>query len=93
MNIEEIIELHKECTYNKDELMRIESLGMDCSCFYCGKRFNPKEIKEWTDKGQTAICPHCGIDSVITSCIQDEDLEMLHKYYFEEKERFEENNS
>ena len=64
MNIEEIISLHKECTYNKDELMRIESLGMDCSCFYCGKRFNPKEIKEWTDKGQTAICPHCGIDAV-----------------------------
>ena len=84
MNIEKIISLHKECTYNKDELMRIESLGMDCSCFYCGKRFNPKEIKEWTDEGQTALCPYCGVDSVIPNPTE-ENLKELHKYYFEEK--------
>lgn len=42
-----------------------------CGCFYCLAIFKPSEIKEWIiddnpcDKRGTAICPHCGIDSVI----------------------------
>lgn len=42
-----------------------------CGCFYCLKIFDPAEIDEWIfadnpcDKRGTAICPHCGIDSVI----------------------------
>jgi hypothetical protein len=41
-----------------------------CGCFYCEKMFAPSEIEDWTDTSnplpeQTALCPHCGIDSVI----------------------------
>ena len=37
-----------------------------CGCFYCGKIFNPNEITEWIpEKSGTALCPYCGIDSVI----------------------------
>ncbi|WP_282605187.1 cytoplasmic protein [Pelagibius sp. Alg239-R121] len=41
-----------------------------CGCFYCKRIFQPEEIEEWTDKSglvseQTALCPHCSIDSVI----------------------------
>ena len=36
-----------------------------CGCFYCRKVFAPKEVKEFIDNGQTALCPYCGIDSVI----------------------------
>lgn len=42
-----------------------------CGCFYCLTIFSPDEIKEWIiddnpcDRRGTAICPHCGIDSVI----------------------------
>ena len=42
-----------------------------CGCFYCLTIFEPSEIEEWIigdnpcDKRGTAICPHCGIDSVI----------------------------
>lgn len=38
-----------------------------CGCFSCCAIFDPTEIKEWTDGGQTALCPECGIDSVIGS--------------------------
>lgn len=44
-----------------------------CGCFYCLKTFRPAEIEEWvdeapgTDVGQTALCPRCGIDSVLGS--------------------------
>jgi hypothetical protein len=41
-----------------------------CGCFYCCRTFGPGEIIDWTDTDnpvprQTALCPHCGIDSVI----------------------------
>jgi hypothetical protein len=41
-----------------------------CGCFYCCKIYSPTNITEWTDhddlgQGLTAICPKCGIDSVI----------------------------
>lgn len=41
-----------------------------CGCFRCCVTFGPGEIFEWTDddqqgQGQTALCPRCGIDSVI----------------------------
>jgi hypothetical protein len=41
-----------------------------CGCFHCGAKFRPTEIVEWVDanregEGQTALCPKCGIDSVI----------------------------
>ena len=38
-----------------------------CGCFYCEKTFSPAAITEWIDDGQTAMCPFCGIDSVIGS--------------------------
>lgn len=51
----------------------MEALKKDsvCGCFYCLRIFDPSEIEEWIiadnpiDKNGTAICPHCGIDSVI----------------------------
>ena len=41
-----------------------------CGCFYCCESFPPAEIAKWVDEdrtgeGQTALCPKCGIDSVI----------------------------
>jgi hypothetical protein len=38
-----------------------------CGCFYCLKTFAPSEISEWVDRGETALCPKCGIDAVIGS--------------------------
>jgi len=40
-----------------------------CGCFHCGNTFSPDEIDEWCDSDgrgdMTAICPYCGIDSVL----------------------------
>ncbi|MDO8415598.1 MAG: hypothetical protein Q7S87_05240 [Agitococcus sp.] len=36
-----------------------------CGCYYCHNIFEPKKIAAYTDSGQTALCPFCGIDSVI----------------------------
>jgi len=57
---------------------RPEVLASDlCGCFYCLATFMPSEIRDWVDwpegtpeereldLGTTALCPRCGIDSVI----------------------------
>ncbi|MCA9533471.1 MAG: hypothetical protein KC593_07335 [Myxococcales bacterium] len=51
---------------------RDEVLASDlCGCFYCLATFAPTTIVEFTDQvdgvGVTALCPRCGIDSVIGS--------------------------
>ena len=58
---------HKYSSNHKPELER-DSL---CGCFYCGTIFSPQEINNWIiaetpiDYRGTAVCPYCGIDSVI----------------------------
>lgn len=37
-------------------------------CFHCFSEFSPDTVQEWTDGehiGQTALCPHCGVDAVV----------------------------
>jgi hypothetical protein len=34
-------------------------------CFSCCRSYTPDHITEWTDHGQTAICPYCEVDSVL----------------------------
>ena len=57
-----------------------------CGCFYCQKIYHPSEIKEWCDEGKTAICPHCGIDSVLPDIgpvnISSKLLKELNEFYF-----------
>lgn len=63
-----------------------------CGCFCCLRTFPPAEIEEWVDEdprtgiGRTALCPHCGIDSVIGSAsgfaITPELLQRMQAYWF-----------
>lgn len=56
-----------------------------CGCFYCLGAYPPSEIKEWIDAGQTAVCPRCGIDSVIGSAsglLVPGFLEAMHERWF-----------
>lgn len=60
-------EAHRHSSHHKQEILDSER----CGCFYCLETFSPGQITDWTDigtvKGPTAICPACGIDSVIGS--------------------------
>lgn len=35
------------------------------ACDLCVRYIDPSEMTEWMDGGITAMCPQCGIDSVI----------------------------
>lgn len=37
----------------------------NAGCFKCLKIFPTNEVKDYTDNGETVLCPYCGIDSVV----------------------------
>jgi hypothetical protein len=58
-----------------------------CGCFYCLAEFGPDVIMDWVDDcGVTALCPKCGIDSVIGSAsgypITTEFLARMRRHWF-----------
>lgn len=80
---QDIIAAHGFCTNNKPKLLNDKL----CGCFYCLKTFNPDEIERWVpDTTGTAICPYCGIDSVIGEHsgypITKEFLEKMKQHWF-----------
>lgn len=67
MTSPDYIQAHQYSGLNRELIMKSDQ----CGCFYCLETFEPTEITEWVDetnsKGATALCPRCGIDSVIGS--------------------------
>jgi hypothetical protein len=81
------IRAHKHSSSHHEEIMRSDL----CGCFHCLAVYSPLEITEWVDEdengvGQCAICPKCGIDSVIGSAsgypITKDFLRTMHLYWF-----------
>lgn len=81
-----LLTAHKLCTRNREALGKSERAG----CFYCLSTFAPSEIEEWLDKEVTALCPRCGIDSVLpetdTYPLDELFLRELQGFWFGEPE-------
>ena len=77
---------HDHCSNNRSEVLA----SSGCGCFYCLGRFKPSDIAEWVnerdDGQQTAICPLCGIDSVLGDAsgieLSDEFLKEMNAFWF-----------
>ena len=83
-NVEFLTKAHDKSSSHKIEILS----GNLCGCFYCEQTFLPNEIIEWIEEsngGETAICPKCGIDSVLSSDLPINDIEFLdemNNYWF-----------
>jgi hypothetical protein len=83
--------LHFECGWHEDSILK----SKNCGCFHCVEIYPSTDIVEWMDesetcprgKGKTAVCPRCGIDSVLPDfTVPGLDIAMLklmHSEYFE----------
>jgi hypothetical protein len=94
----EIILVHKYSSKHKQKIMTSGS----CGCFHCLQIFAPTKITDWVDwpegtppndqvkLGTTALCPLCGIDSVIGDTsgysISTEFLSKMQRHWFGECE-------
>ena len=79
---EDHIGAHEWSSYHRKTLRESDV----CGCFYCLEVFPPSEIEDWIDDDDTALCPKCGIDSVIGSAsgypIEREFLKQMHDHWF-----------
>lgn len=76
---------HKRSSSHKGEILASDL----CGCFYCEETFSSIEIMEWIEEniaiGETAICPKCGIDSILSSEFPISDkhfLSEMNNYWF-----------
>jgi hypothetical protein len=67
-------------------------LSSQCGCFYCLKVFSSTDVTEWITEGdsKTAVCPHCGIDSVIPATNSDNTVDTvllseMREHWFDSK--------
>ena len=78
----DLIAAHKGSTNNRHAL----SQAGKGACFYCLEEFAAADVSEWVDSDRTALCPRCGIDSVLSVSGQGADNEFLgrmHEYWFQ----------
>ena len=54
-------EAHSRSSKNKPGL----TLSKNCGCFHCLKIYDAKQIINWTEEEETALCFYCGVDTVI----------------------------
>jgi len=57
---EQLKAAHKHCSRNRDAIQK----STVCGCFYCLKTFPATEVTTYTYP-EDALCPKCGIDSVL----------------------------
>jgi hypothetical protein len=55
-----LTEAHKHCSDNR----KVIAVSVNCGCFYCLEIYLAAEVKKYTYPAD-AICPKCGIDSVL----------------------------
>lgn len=86
--MEDYVKAHRFSNNHMKQLKR----DTVCGCFHCGEIFSPAEIECWIiadndcDRAGTAVCPYCGMDSVIGESsgypITPEFLEKMRRYWF-----------
>ena len=78
-------DMEKIYRHSKNNIAEI-SKSKICECFYCKKIFAPNEIKNRLENENTALCPYCSVDSVLSDAsgveITKKLLEEMHKIYF-----------
>jgi hypothetical protein len=80
------IAAHRHSSNHRSEVLQSDT----CGCFCCLEIYRPSDIIEWVDDkdgiGTTAICPRCGIDSVLGAGsgypITRAFLEQMEAYWF-----------
>ena len=82
----DLIYAHQLCNSNQEKLKNAQV----CGCFYCLRIFDPKEIVWEDEEDHTAMCPYCGIDSVLpesaTLPITKAFLKRMQEFWFTEGE-------
>lgn len=70
---------HRYCAANEAYVHESDK----CGCFFCLKTFRARDVVNWLDDsdGKTAVCPYCGVDSVLPDSKVELSKDFLEKMY------------
>lgn len=60
-------------THNREEITNSTHSG----CYFCCTVFDSAKVVDWVDSEETAVCPNCGIDSVIAGATDVAELKKI----------------
>ena len=73
------------CDYSIQHKAALEASWI-AACYYCQTVFPASMVSEFTDGGETALCPYCGIDAVLPSAagydFSQASLQALNEFWF-----------
>ena len=72
------IEAAMSSFHNKEAIKNAKMV----SCYFCCNVYPSSRIKHFVDGGATAICPICGIDSVLNGVVPKKELRDLSRRMF-----------
>ncbi len=79
---EQLKAAHKHCSRNHEAIQE----SALCGCFYCCQTFPADQVQKYTSP-HDALCPKCGIDSVLADKsglpLDAAFLEAMYEYWFE----------
>ena len=74
--------LHTYSTHNRKMVESSEK----CHCYFCRGTVDSGDVTSYTDGGETAVCPRCGVSALIPDCVDEEInanvLHDMHEYWF-----------
>ena len=53
-----------------------------CCCYFCFTTSRIDQIRQWTDQGETGVCPKCGTDALLPGWYPLAELEAMHERWF-----------
>lgn len=75
-------DIYQYSTRHKKSILESPYAG----CFFCKTLVPTRDITEWVHEDQTAICPKCGVDSLLPDNqyfpITPELLQIMYEEYF-----------
>lgn len=78
----DVEQAHGHSMNNRETLSRSEM----CGCFSCFVVIPVARITRWVDTGETAVCPECGVDSIIGDAakipLTEEFLDAMYQHWF-----------
>lgn len=88
MSNSEIPKTYRDAADASFKSWRLLKKSKKCGCYYCCRVYPASEVVDWCDerdRRRTALCPYCGIDSVIpdaSGCPLDEEFLKKMKYWW-----------
>lgn len=50
-------------------------------CYYCFSEVQFDDVITWTDDNTTAVCPYCGVDSIVAGLSRSKAIELNILYF------------